>query len=707
MNGGEALGIRFDIGAVGSTLYGLECWKILWRAVDPAGMAGARLYEGDTMATLRAEENVFEIAVAMEDRGALERVRAALERDQAFGGVAASPPFVATLLGESLAGAGMVGADGTVGGPHPRAALEAILAERRVAEPAAVATEIPGEASVVLPADACPSCGAALRPAARFCGSCGTAIPEPAAPTFGGFEAPPFEAPPFEAPPARPPRKPIWPRVLAVLVVITGAAALGFAAVGLVQERLLYPLVAWGFGLLPLGYAIAASVRRRKAGLGFARPAIAGALVAVVLGASTVLVVLSCNSRLRPGGNLVGCDFSGADLAGLDLRRADLSRARLIGTDLGGADLTGATLREAELTDARLVGATLTGASFAGASLERANLASARLDQADLTGANLTGAEVAGVILTRSTLARATLDRLPLDGFDLAGVDLSEASLRDTSLGGASLRDANLARATLDGAKLRGADLRDADLSGADLTGADLTEANLRAATLTGAAVVRTDLRRATLDRAILTGITMTDVTLNRATLIGATGLPDNKLARGLNVSGRDLGRTLTAKDIRLETRTSILTALGVACRGRAVRGAARYSPSGFSPMVILNTKGGRSSLSDEGDDLDWEPMAVRFGQLVACLGSEQQIAIQTCPYFSFSGGAAPSITRYRYQRSVRVVSARAGKAVLDIVMRGSTPDRCPSIASFSQTRIDGGHVYFEDVKPKLVRYVR
>ena len=129
-----ALGIRFDIDKVDSADYGTACWKVFWRAVDTARLAGATLYEGDSAATLGGRENVYCLAVQTVDGANLAAIRAALEADPGYLQVAAQPKFieVAALAREPLPEAGQVDASGALsGGYNARYALEAVRRARQ------------------------------------------------------------------------------------------------------------------------------------------------------------------------------------------------------------------------------------------------------------------------------------------------------------------------------------------------------------------------------------------------------------------------------------------------------------------------------------------------------------------------------------------------------------------------------------------------
>lgn len=79
-----ALGIRFNINNVGSGFYGIECWKVFWRAVDIQKLSGALLFDGDTNATLCGREYVYCIAVQCNQQRVLDDIRASLEKSTNF-----------------------------------------------------------------------------------------------------------------------------------------------------------------------------------------------------------------------------------------------------------------------------------------------------------------------------------------------------------------------------------------------------------------------------------------------------------------------------------------------------------------------------------------------------------------------------------------------------------------------------------------------
>jgi hypothetical protein len=126
------LGIRIDIGKVGSGYYVLDCWKIFWEAISPERIKNSRLSGGHTRATLNGQENVYCIAVDNSDASVLVAARNSLLACATFQRVASTPSFAAEaqVANELLAQAGLVDSNGAISGESPVAkpALEELRA---------------------------------------------------------------------------------------------------------------------------------------------------------------------------------------------------------------------------------------------------------------------------------------------------------------------------------------------------------------------------------------------------------------------------------------------------------------------------------------------------------------------------------------------------------------------------------------------------
>ncbi|MBE3114437.1 MAG: hypothetical protein IMZ59_02845 [Actinobacteria bacterium] len=130
-----ALVIRFDINKVGSRAYGIECWKVFWRAVDVKKLSGTLLSGGDTNATLNGREYVYCIAIRSLNTAILDEIRTALEQSTEFQKIAASTMFIKNVLvaKEHLIDAGRVDSAGNlIGYAHnSREALGMVRKEKQ------------------------------------------------------------------------------------------------------------------------------------------------------------------------------------------------------------------------------------------------------------------------------------------------------------------------------------------------------------------------------------------------------------------------------------------------------------------------------------------------------------------------------------------------------------------------------------------------
>lgn len=253
------------------------------------------------------------------------------------------------------------------------------------------------------------------------------------------------------------------------------------------------------------------------------------------------------------------------------------------------------------------------------------------------------------------------------------------------SLRNADLSDFDLSRRDLHGADLSGADLTHADLSGANLRRVNLTNANLRGTNLRGA-----DLTGAVLDGVVLEDTNLTD----------CIGITDNVLASVLDVFTSELPTVLCQRRIRLESREDIMASLKDVRLGEGVYEASLYvTNGGFHPVILLGGQGGTHTWSDE--ILEWEPMALRFAELVVFVGEEEAVSIQTCQYTP-----PPSITRYQHRVKVLLFSAWTGELVASEDIKGELPAHCPQTAPLGQTKIHGERVSFEVLRMWLADFV-
>ncbi len=137
-----SLGILFDQTLVGVATYGRHCWKVFWRAVDPADISGSLLWEGDP----DCNEGYYCIAIQSADERKLDRVKEVISENPGFKKIAGYPAFIegAACTREPLVDAGRVDATGNwVGrGGNAGVMLDVVRKER---EPVGAGDALGGE----------------------------------------------------------------------------------------------------------------------------------------------------------------------------------------------------------------------------------------------------------------------------------------------------------------------------------------------------------------------------------------------------------------------------------------------------------------------------------------------------------------------------------------------------------------------------------
>lgn len=128
------LGIQFDVQRVKSGSYGAACWQIFFSIVEPTGIAGASLYEGDTNESMQGGRDVYCLAIQSHDDDVLARVKQLMSRSDEYKKVCATPMFLEgqRCLAEPLPPAGRIGHDGGLVGDawNAREGLQAARASK-------------------------------------------------------------------------------------------------------------------------------------------------------------------------------------------------------------------------------------------------------------------------------------------------------------------------------------------------------------------------------------------------------------------------------------------------------------------------------------------------------------------------------------------------------------------------------------------------
>jgi len=160
-------------------------------------------------------------------------------------------------------------------------------------------------------------------------------------------------------------------------------------------------------------------------------------------------------------------------------------------------------------------------------------------------------------------------------------------------------------------------------------------------------------------------------------------------------------------KGIFKENAAAIAEVAVSVCSGEALPDAAEYNryEGDYHPTIILDEDGDVHSWTYDLP-ADWLPFTPDMLQLVVCLGEEEKQSIQVCQYYyTGSGGAAPSITRYRYELDAALYVAYTGYQLGSTTLRGSQPDACPWSTYASTTSITGSYVKVDALATWLSMY--
>lgn len=94
-----------------------------------------------------------------------------------------------------------------------------------------------------------------------------------------------------------------------------------------------------------------------------------------------------------------------------------------------------------------------------------------------------------------------------------------------------------------------------------------------------------------------------------------------------------------------------------------------------------------------------WKTVDADGAELVLCVGEEQRVVVERCPYAL--GGGRSVLERIAYTREARLVVARTGQVLGGKTVAGTPPSECTSVEAFTgagaTTEREGGHVTAAD----------
>lgn len=124
-------------------------------------------------------------------------------------------------------------------------------------------------------------------------------------------------------------------------------------------------------------------------------------------------------------------------------------------------------------------------------------------------------------------------------------------------------------------------------------------------------------------------------------------------------------------------------------CRGQSVASAAVYESGGQNSLIAFET-GVSGDLTTYTYAVPDDMLATTAGEvsLVLCLGEEEEVLIESCPYYSVDDeeqAIENVIERYVHERSAKLIVAQTGEVLADEVIQGEEPDECLDEEAFRE----------------------
>ena len=152
-------------------------------------------------------------------------------------------------------------------------------------------------------------------------------------------------------------------------------------------------------------------------------------------------------------------------------------------------------------------------------------------------------------------------------------------------------------------------------------------------------------------------------------------------------------------RDIFEDNEKAIEDVAADVCAGISQPEASVYSryESETHPTVVIDEDGDIHYWTNYLP-VDWLPFTPEELELVVCVHDQEKQVVQVCQYvYTGGGGAAPSITRYRYEMDVALYAANTGYKIGSTTLRGSSPDYCPYTTSIYTTQITGDYIGIDE----------
>jgi hypothetical protein len=152
--------------------------------------------------------------------------------------------------------------------------------------------------------------------------------------------------------------------------------------------------------------------------------------------------------------------------------------------------------------------------------------------------------------------------------------------------------------------------------------------------------------------------------------------------------------------------------AVSEACFGSPVPDAAAYAAtSGIHPAVGMKLYGTHYSTYNYPLPDNAVAASVSDAQVVFCLGDQEKVLLESCPYeYDSSGTPTHVVERSQYELTIKLFEAKTGILIAEETLIGKAPRKCLDEQFFSRRNkiitIDGEEVSDADIQAWLRPYI-
>jgi hypothetical protein len=128
-----------------------------------------------------------------------------------------------------------------------------------------------------------------------------------------------------------------------------------------------------------------------------------------------------------------------------------------------------------------------------------------------------------------------------------------------------------------------------------------------------------------------------------------------------------------------------VLTEMAKVCKGQGVSQAAVFVTGKGPYKIVVLDENGKSNDLTNSLPISWRPSEIRSTQLIACVGEEQKVNIETCTYYRENTNIrASNVLRSWHVRDIVVFEAKTGEVIKRDKINGDLPHLCNPIEPFT-----------------------